>query len=253
MKIRKLKQLLEVFRPGGGDVKEPAFAEALRQVEGDPRLTQWFTDQRRFDRIIAGSLKALTVPADLKESILANRKVVVVQPVRWTNWRFSAAAAFLILAAIAAGTLATRKTTPFSEFRTALVDKAWAGDSHLDFESSDIDRVRQWFARQFVNTNFKLPDGLRQASVIGGSVVEADGYRVPMVCLADGTRHLHLFVVEGRPFSELPAEGGPDFEKCAQWKTAAWRDGGKTYVLTGMNYQTFVSRFRKSGRWTTSG
>ena len=74
-----------------------------------------------------------------------------------------------------------------------------------------------------------------------------------MLCLADGPRHMHLFVLEGSQLAQLPFDGKPDFEKCGVWKTASWQQGDKTYVLTGMKYQAFVSKFRKGGRWTMSG
>ena len=54
-------------------------------------------------------------------------------------------------------------------------------------------------------------------------------------------------------FAGLPPLGTPDFQKCGGWKTTSWQHGRQTYVLTGMKYQTFVSKFRKSGRWTMSG
>ena len=158
---------------------------------------------------------------------------------------------FLALALAASGLVGRGRPGPFPEFRSALIEKAWDGESHLDFESSDVIRVKQWLARQFAPADFTLPQGLRDTRLVGCRIVEADGCRVPMICLVDGARHLHLFVVEGMQFAELPLQGAPDFQKCGAWKTASWQHGDKTYVLTGMNYQTFVSKFRKSGRWKT--
>ena len=68
--------------------------------------------------------------------------------------------------------------------------------------------------------------------------------------LANGIRRLNLFVVKGVEFEDLPAPGSLDFEKCGGWKTASWRQGDMTYVLTGLKMQTVVTKFRKSGRWT---
>ena len=63
----------------------------------------------------------------------------------------------------------------------------------------------------------------------------------------------NLYVLDRPLFSDLPPVGAPDFEKCGAWKTASWRQGDKTYVLTGMSYPAFVSRFRKAGRWILAG
>ena len=64
---------------------------------------------------------------------------------------------------------------------------------------------------------------------------------------------MHLFVLDGLQLARLPAGDKPDFEKCGAWRTASWQQGDMTYVLTGMKYHTFVSKFRKAGRWTMSG
>jgi hypothetical protein len=250
MNTEEAKQILGAYRPSGGDASNPRFAQALQIVERDPDLAHWLHRQRQFDAAVAEGLKAATVPADLKASIIAHRKVVRLSVFR--NWRVRAAAAAAVLLALAAAGLVGRgKPGPFPKFRSELIEKAWDGESHLDFESSDVIRLKQWLARQFAPADFTLPQGLRDARLVGSRVVEAEGCRVPMICLIDGAKHLHLFVVEGMEFAELPPEGAPDFQKCGAWKTASWQHGDKTYVLTGMNYQTFVSKFRKSGRWKT--
>ena len=45
MKSEEAKQLLEVFRPGGEDLGDPRFLEALKQTECDPALGRWFAEQ----------------------------------------------------------------------------------------------------------------------------------------------------------------------------------------------------------------
>lgn len=252
MNSLEARRLLEVYRPSGADEAEPLFAEALRQVERDPELARWFKEQRTFDGDLAAGLKTLPTPADLKSFLLASRKVV--RPPFWRDWRVRAAAAAIVFVlAVVGGAFATSKPVPFPQFRSELIDRAWDGQTHLDFESTDVVRIKQWLARNFAPADFTLPEGLRQARVHGCRIVEAEGRRVPMLCLGDGLKHLHLFVVDGGQFTQLPPEGAPDFEKCGAWKTASWQRGDKTYVLTGLNCQAFVSKFRKMGRWTTSG
>jgi hypothetical protein len=253
MNTKDAKEWLEVCRPGGADAQDRPFREALQQAACDPRLAGWFDEQRNFDADFAKNLGSVPVPADLKDSILAARKVV--KPRGWSDWRARAAAAAAAIAILAAvsGLLATNRPEQFPAFRATLIEQAWDGQSHLDFESSDLLHIKQWFARQNVPSDFKLPKALHDARLIGGRVVEADGKYVPMICLADGPKHIHLFVVEGTHFTDLPPQGTPDFQKCGAWKTASWQHGDKTYVLSGMKFQTFVSKFRKGGRWTMSG
>jgi len=252
MNSLEAKRLLEVFRPNGADEADPRFAEALQQVERDPELARWFKGQRSFDKDFAAGLRTLPAPADLKAFILESRKVV--RPPFWRDWRVrAAAAAILFVLVVAGGAMATTKPVPFAQFRSTLIDQAWNGESHLDFESSDVARVKQWLVRNFAPSDFALPKGLQGARLHGCRIVEVNGLRVPMICLGDGPKHLHLFAIDGVQLTQLPAEGAPDFEKCGGWKTASWQHGKTTYVLTGMNYQTFVNKFRKMGRWTTSG
>jgi hypothetical protein len=253
MKSKDAKKWLEVCRPGGADAPDPQFQDALQQAARDPALAGWFDEQRSFDADFAKSLGSVPAPADLKDSILAARKVV--KPPVWRDWRARAAAVAAAVAVLATvgGLLATNRSEPFPAFRATLIEQAWDGQSHLDFESSDVLHIRQWFARQNAPSDFQLPKGLRDAHLIGCRLVEADGKHVPMICLSDGPKHMHLFVVEGAHFTDLPPRGTPDFQKCGAWKTASWQHGDKTYVLSGMKFQTFVSKFRKGGRWTMSG
>lgn len=252
MKSEEAKRLLEVFRPGGADMDDPRFVEALLQTERDPELGRWFDGQRRFDSQFVEGLKTISVPADLQDAILAGRKVV--RPSLWQNWRVRAAvAASVVFLAVTGGVLATNKPSQFADFRAELIEQAWDGNTHLDMESSDVRQIQNWLTGNHASAEFSLPDGLRDTRLLGCRIVEVNGLRVPMLCLADGPKHMHLFVLEGSQLARLPSTDKPDFEKCGAWKTASWQQGDKTYVLTGMKYQAFVSKFRRGGRWTMSG
>lgn len=253
MKSQEARQLLEVYRPGGADARDPQFQEALKQAETDPALRGWFEEQRRFDAAFAEKLQGAAAPGSLKDSILVARKTVKLPLWHDRRVRAAAIAAAITVLAIAGGMQATGKAQRFPEFRAELIDQAWDGQAHLDFESSDVQRIRLWLAQHNASPDFTLPQALRETRIVGCRVVEAEGRRVPMLCLADGFKHLHLFVVDEAQFAGLPPQGIPDFEKCRGWKTSSWQHAGRTYVLTGMKYQTFVSKFRKAGRWTMSG
>jgi len=252
MNSQEAKRLLEVYRPNGADAADPRFAEALDQVKQDPALARWFQEQRNFDATIASSLGVLSAPADLKDAILASRKIV--RPAFWQDWRVRAAVAASVVALLVAGGLFSGvSATRFPELRQKLVEQAWSGGAHLEFESSDVTQIQHWLARHGLRADFVLPAGLRDTRLHGCRIIQEGELRVPMICMADGPKHMHLFIVQGVGLSALPPQDAPDFEKCGAWKTASWQQGDKTYVLTGMKYQTFVSKFRKSGRWSMSG
>ena len=252
MNSEEAKRLLEVFRPGGADMEDPRFTEALLQTERDPELGRWFEEQRRFDQQFAEGVKSISVPHGLRESILAGRKVVRLG--RWAQWRARAAvAACFVILAVGGSVVAVNKPAQFPEFRAELIDQAWDGGAHLDIESSDPKQIQRWLTRNNSSAAFSMPEGLQDAHLIGCKLVETDGLRVPMLCLSDGARHMHLFLLGGLQMAQMPPTDKPDFEKCGVWKTASWQQGGTTYVLTGMKYQAFVNKFRKGGRWTISG
>jgi hypothetical protein len=259
MNSDEARKILGVYRPGGADDNDPRVRKALAQTRRDPALAQWFARQRRFDSAIVEGVKGIEVPTDLKASLLGIRPVVVRVPVSWwrpvwSSWRarVAVAAAIVFLISIG-GSFSQRGPTRFADFRREIIEENWNSPSHLEFRSSNLIRVKQWLARNGGPTGFRLPDGLDNPQLHGCGLVHVGGHPVAVLCLADGHKHLHLYVAEDMQFADLPQDGVPDFEKCGVWKTAAWRKGDRTYVLTGMNYSTFISTFRKSGRWTISG
>ena len=246
------REFLEAARSNGRDDADPRVAEALRMATQDLELSRLVERQRAFDATMAAGMQSIPVPADLKQSILAGQKIV--KPHFWQDWRAATAAAAAVGALLAGGIhLINQNTKGFSEFRKELVTENWAGDPHVDLETDDLSKVRAWLTSEGAAGDFTLPTALAGARLQGARIFEYDGHKISLVCLADGARHLHLFVMDRAPFSDLPPAGTPDFEKCGVWKTAAWHLGTKTYILTGLSYQHFVSRFRKGGRWTISG
>jgi hypothetical protein len=258
MNSQDAKRLLGMLRPGEADRTDPHFAEALRQAESDPELRQWLAEQKQFDSAFARALKDVPVPVDLRSAILAQRpQPKVIAPAFWLlrNWRMPAAAAAAVMIAASVAWAQWSKPVGFSEFRRELVKEAWGNEAHLDYKSTDLIRIRQWLASHGIEADVRLPAALEamQVQVQGCQVVEAGGQRVPMLCLASGSKHLHLFVVEGAQLAGLPKAGSPDFERCGSWKTAAWQQGDRTYLLSGLKSHAFVNMFRKAGRWILWG
>lgn len=252
MNSQEAKKILEMYRPGHAEVADPRLAEAFEQAQRDHGLARWFEEQRAFDDLMAGSVKSIPVPTDLKASLLANRKIVRL-PLLQDGRVHAAVAAGIVILAVASGAVFGSGPMRFADLRQQLIDQAWSTDAHLDFKSNDWSQVKKWLGQHTVAADFTLPPALAELNLNGAKVVEINGRQIPFVCLADGPKHLHLFVMNDQNLRDLPPLGAPDFEKCGAWKTASWQQGGRTFVLTGMNYQTFVSRFRKAGRWMMPG
>jgi len=260
MNSDEARHRLGAARPDGADNDDPGVREALAQLQRDPELARWHAEQRAFDVAVARSLQSVRVPGDLREALLAARPRVIRRPVTWwrpawNRWqaRAALAAAIVLIAGTVAGMFPRKGLPRFADFRNELVEESWAGQSHLAFRSSDLIRVKQWLALSGGPTAFNLPPDFRQGRLHGCNIVDVGGNPVAVLCFAHGSRHLHLFVAEGVQFADMPQRGTPDFERCGPWKTTAWQDGKRTFVLTGMSYPAFVATFRKAGRWTMSG
>ena len=84
MNHQKAKRVLRTYRPGGQDVAEPLFAEALKQVGSDPGLQKWFAEEHAFDLGVQAKLRdAIMIPPNLKTILLELRKTARPVP----GWR----------------------------------------------------------------------------------------------------------------------------------------------------------------------
>jgi hypothetical protein len=66
--------VLRSFRPDGADSRDPDFEEALAVAADDRELGEWLAVEREQDASVAASLKNLTIPSNLRSSILAALK-----------------------------------------------------------------------------------------------------------------------------------------------------------------------------------
>ncbi len=53
----KAKQLLQVFRHGTEDSRDPIFREALTRVERDSALEAWFRQEQDFDALMVAMFR----------------------------------------------------------------------------------------------------------------------------------------------------------------------------------------------------
>ena len=91
--------LFSAFRPGGQDADDPAFAAAIEAAKNDPELARWLAEQQAFDQAVAGHLRAVEIPADLRARILAGAALSRRRS-RWTPARIWAVVALLAITAV---------------------------------------------------------------------------------------------------------------------------------------------------------
>src|SRR6185369_16767205 len=115
------------------------------------------------------------------------------------------------------------------------------------------DEIRRFIAAHDVPADFQLPPELTAMPAHGCKLLTVEGRKVPYICFVDGTKHLHLAVMDRSACPEPPATEAPQFAKWHNWTTATWTHKEITFVLTGLKPLDFVKKFRKEGQWTLGG
>lgn len=262
MNNEEARFILRAYRPGGQDAADPQFAEALDQARRDPELSRWLAEQTAFDTAIGGKLKAIPVPADLKASILAGRKIVPIKPEPW--WRRSihpvAAAAALAITFGTIGFLALHEPpepkADFARFTQDITDYLGKGygvlprHAHLattdatyfgamsyrmNFRSPSLDDIRQWLVQNGGHGDFASPGGLKNPLNLGCGIMDWRGKRITLIAFQTGRSlphdKVHLVIINSADLPDPPARSQPRFDERTDWTTAAWSDGSLTYFL----------------------
>ena len=260
MNNEEAKFILRAYRPDGQDARDPQFAEALEQARLDPELGRWFAEQTTFDKAVSQKLQAIPVPADLRASILAGRKII--RPVPWWTRRLhpAAAAAMLALTFATIGLFAAREPAEapadFKHFSNDLTDYlgkgygvlpkemqpateqvGYFGDQsyRITYRSPSLDDIRQWLTTNGGHGEFKGPRGLGRALNLGCGVLNWRGRRVSLIAFQTGRSlphdKIHVAIINSAELPDPPAPGVPSLIELGNWSTAAWNDGKLTYFL----------------------
>lgn len=208
-------------------------------------------EQHAFDAKMAEALGSLPVPGDLRLRILATARS---QPVkrfpRVLPW---AMAASIVLGGSLVALRQAFRPPALQEFRVAMIEQAWDSTPHVEFTSSDLVEARRWLKEHHTPADFTVPVAAQHMRLRGCRSLEWRGQKVSLLCLLGESRHLHLFVIDSEALAGHFEENSPEFEAANGWKTVAWTTGGKTYLLSGINYLSFIKKSRKAGQWHLAG
>ena len=231
MDREQAKQVLLAYRPGTEDESEPEVAQALDLAERDSDLHEWLQEQTAFHRSIRAQLRGISVPLDLKESILARRKIVV--PI-WRRPEFLLAAACIAIAFVLTAFWPRERSEDetFAGFQKRMVGFALRL-YRMDIETNDLVQVRQFLAAKGAPTNLKLTPGLRQTPVKGGAYLTWQGHPVSMVCFTlPKDQTLYMFVMNQSAIQKGVLPGPtPVLEFASGIMTARWCQNGQVYLI----------------------
>jgi hypothetical protein len=242
MNREQAKEILLSYRPGCDDAVDPQIVEALQLLDQDPELAGWFAEHQRADEVIRARLRETPVPADLKERILAEQKIVRPE----FAWRkpvlIAAAAAIIVLGVISLWTLRAGVGNGLSAYRAEMVRVVENGYT-MSVRASNFDQLRQILTEKQWPSDFIVPDHLRDVTVVGGSALEWKGHKVALACMKDHSRGLWLFVVENTAFRHAPDSETPSVQTVNSSPTAIWSQSGNTYLLTAQGDEAFLKKY----------
>ena len=235
MDNREAKFVLSAYRPGGQDANDPRFSEALAQARHDPVLERWFQDSIAFDAAVTEKLRAVAVPSDLRDNILAGAKVS--RPLRWSKpfikW---AVAAALILMAILASVI-WRETRPahlagWQNRALDVISSLVRNESKFDAQSRNERELVAWLRANHAPAAQTLPQNLRKLESLGCKTFWWNGQSVSVICFMrlDGGL-IHLAVTNGSALPKRLSEAEPKLVRRGNWATATWRDDRTVYML----------------------
>jgi hypothetical protein len=232
MNNQEAKFILGAYRPDGRDAGDPMFAEALAHAERDPELRTWFEKQRALDGALAGKLRQVAPPAELREAILAG--VRASQPRRnwWMNptW-LAAAAAVVVLAAVTVSIVPSAGGPAAAELADfALNHLADAHANHVGRPTglSDIQA-------RLVSAPLPLSNGLeidleelrrkncRSVRVAGREVFE--------ICFQRNGTWYHLYAARRKDFAPGTLDPKALMTSRGAYASTVWADSKNVYAL----------------------
>jgi hypothetical protein len=228
------KIILRARRVSGRDDTDPEISQALALSQAHPELRTWLEQESRFDASIQHSLQQITPPADLKARILAGSRASLpaqkMAPTTRRNWLWGLTGA---AAAVVAGHFTAQAfASPFSQFRTAMIDFFEDDFQHrFDLKETNPQQIKAWLNQRNEPVAFDPGGPIASAATFGCRVLSWKGKTATLVCFQpeSSAEAVHVFMIE-QPTLLAEVTEQPRLERASGWNTAAWARGGKTYL-----------------------
>ncbi|HAV61960.1 MAG TPA: hypothetical protein DCY13_06305 [Verrucomicrobiales bacterium] len=225
------KRILIRCRSGMDTADDSSARQALLLAASDPELGRWWSLQQQVQRTLRERFQELPVPDDLRDSILARRKLI--RPLWWRRpaWHAAAAAAVLIL--LAASLLwppGVSESVTFESFRDRMV-RTVIREYRMDITTGNEADIRRFLAENDGHPNFRTSEALADLSYFGAGRLTWQDQPVSMICFERSKDVLmYLFVMNRSVLPDAPP-GNEVFAQISHLATASWTDGDWVYVL----------------------
>ena len=237
MTNEEAKFILSAYRSNGQDASDPVMAEALEQASRDPELAAWFRNERAVDTIISKALQEVTVPSELKATILAGHRMMA--PARkskrpWKTLLRLAAIMVVFVGALAFILQPSPSEDRIGQYRAEMTHLLATKAAPLDFHGRSLSDIRRWLAGAGVEDSFKISHTLSSQPTMGCQILEWNGAQVTLICFDTRDGQLaHLLVIDRAVFPQLEDLPSTEVVQEEGWTTATWTAEGRLYVLAG--------------------
>jgi hypothetical protein len=224
--------ILSALRPDGPEASEADFAEALALAERDPALKAWWKAQREFDRKVAAKLAEVPLPEDLRETILASRKIEPFRPrASYSTWLAIAAMVAFLCVAGTFWEVSTYGPVDREDYAQQILPMLGNDSPHLAMTTPDHDKITAWLKSQHAPVG-EMPAKFAAMPSLGCQKYDIHGHTVSLVCFGlENGGEAHLFIVDRSALNDPPEIGRPRFDTMQGWNVASWSDGKMSYLL----------------------
>ncbi len=217
----------------GQEPSSPGQSEALRLLESDPILAEWFGKHCQLQADLRDKLRTVPVPAGLKSAILRGMppQEKIVRP-GFSRMVLLAASVVVLLSL---GVLYFRSDTEaqLTAFRSRMVGNALR-NYRMDLLTPDLGQIRSYLAGAHWPADYQLPANLEKLPGWGCARLTWQAKPVSMICFAtNGRPDLYLFVADQQDVGGGAANASVQIQKDKRLITATWTQAGKLYLLTG--------------------
>lgn len=253
MNLDEAKQILLLYRPGTRDEEDPQIAEALTLAKSDAELSRWLTAHVANQQKLRKQFQQIAPPAGLMEQIVseaaANRRMALNRS-KLTRIFLASAVCLLILIP---GILWMHHLRPADNtlaiFQDEMAGFALRGYA-MDLQTNNAGQIQGYLQQKQAPADYRLPEPLTQASLVGCAVENWQAGKVSMICFRTGQplppgsqNDLWLFVVDEKSIADAPTGSGPQIGKVNRLTTATWTKDGKLYLLATTTSEEVLRSF----------
>jgi hypothetical protein len=118
----------------------------------------------------------------------------------------------------------------------------------LEMQSDNVEEIRSYLSTKHGFTDFKVPETLSKYPGIGCQMIDWHDHEVALICFVVDEEVVHLFMMDAKAFEDRPDSLIPAFEQVKDWATYTWTEEPRTYLVSTLGDQDYLTRVLKPKR-----